>query len=86
MYALFLNDDEKNELKDRYATPGLKYMSIKNELYEHIMDYFSKQRALKQHYLDNPDDIFDLMDIGRKKAEVIASDTLSSVKKSIGMV
>jgi tryptophanyl-tRNA synthetase len=50
------------------------------------MDYFSKQRALKQHYLDNPDDIFDLMDIGRKKAEVIASDTLSSVKKSIGMV
>ena len=86
MYALFLNDDEKNELKDRYATPGLKYMSIKNELYEHIMDYFSKQRALKQHYLDNPDDIFDLMDIGRKKAEVIASDTLSNVKKSIGMV
>jgi tryptophanyl-tRNA synthetase len=86
MYALFLNDDEKNELKDRYAKPGLKYLSIKNELYEHIMDYFSKQRALKQHYLDNPDNIFDLMDIGRKKAEFIASDTLSNVKKSIGMV
>ena len=86
MYTLFLNDDEKNELKDRYAKPGLKYLSIKNELYEHIMDYFSKQRALKQHSLDNPDDIFDLMDIGRKKAEVIASDTLSNVKKAIGMV
>ena len=86
IYALFLNDDEKNELKDRYAKPGLKYLSIKNELYEHIMDYFSKQRALKQHSLDNPDDIFDLMDIGRKKAEVIASDTLSNVKKAIGMV
>ena len=77
MYALFLNDDEKNELKDRYATPGLKYMSIKNELYERIMDYFSKQRALKQHHLDNPDNIFDLMEVGKKKAELIASDTLS---------
>jgi len=86
MYALFLNDDEKNELKDRYATPGLKYMSIKNELYERIMDYFSKQRALKQHHLDNPDNIFDLMEVGKKKAELIASDTLSSIKKSIGMV
>ena len=86
MYALFLNDDEKNKLKDRYATPGLKYMSIKNELYERIMDYFSKQRALKQHHLDNPDNIFDLMEVGKKKAELIASDTLSSVKKSIGMV
>jgi len=50
------------------------------------MDYFSKQRTLKQHYLDNPDDIFDLMDAGSKKAEIIASETLSSVKKSIGMV
>ena len=86
MYALFLNDDEKNELKDRYATPGLKYMSVKNELYQHIMDYFSKQRTLKQYYIDNPDNIFDLMEVGKKKAEVIASDTLSSVKKSIGMV
>ena len=61
-------------------------MSVKNELYDHIMDYFSKQRTLKQHYLDNPDDIFDLMDLGSKKAEIIASETLSNVKKSIGMV
>ena len=61
-------------------------MSIKNELFECIMDYFSQQRTLKQHYSDNPDDIFDLMEIGRKKAEIIASDTLSNVKKSIGMV
>ena len=61
-------------------------MSIKNELYERIMDYFSKQRALKQYHLDNPDNIFDLMEVGKKKAELIASDTLSSVKKSIGMV
>lgn len=86
MYALFLNDDEINELKDRYATPGLKYMSIKNELYERVIDYFSKQRTLKQYYLNNPDNIFDLMEVGRKKAEVIASETLSNVKKSIGMV
>jgi tryptophanyl-tRNA synthetase len=61
-------------------------MSIKNELFDCIMDYFSEQRTSKQHYLDNPDDIFDLMEIGRKKAEIIASDTLSNVKKSIGMV
>jgi tryptophanyl-tRNA synthetase len=86
MYSLFLDEEKRNELKDRYATPGLKYMSIKNELFDCIMDYFSEQRTLKQHYLDNPDDIFDLMEIGRKKAEIIASDTLSNVKKSIGMV
>lgn len=86
IYSLFLDEDGRNELKDRYLTPGLKYMSVKNELYDHIMDYFSEQRTLKQHYLDNPDDIFDLMDAGSKKAEIIASETLSSVKKSIGMV
>jgi len=50
------------------------------------MNYFSKQRALKQHFLDNPDDIFDLMELGKNKAQVIASETLNDVKKSIGMV
>jgi len=47
--------------------------------------FFSTEN-LEADYLDNPDDIFDLMEIGRKKAEIIASDTLSNVKKSIGMV
>jgi tryptophanyl-tRNA synthetase len=86
LYSLFLDEQGINELKDRYATPGLKYMSVKNELYECIMNYFSKQRALKQHFLDNPDDIFDLMELGKNKAQVIASETLNDVKKSIGMV
>ena len=86
IYSLFLDKKGKNELKDRYLTPGLKYMSVKNELYEHIMDYFSEQRSIKQNYLDKPDDVFDLMDLGSKKAELIASETLANVKKSIGMV
>ncbi len=86
IYSLFLDKKGKNKLKDRYLTPGLKYMSVKNELYEHIMDYFSEQRSIKQNYLDKPDDVFDLMDLGSKKAELIASETLANVKKSIGMV
>jgi tryptophanyl-tRNA synthetase len=36
IYSLFLNDESKKELADRYDTPGLKYMEIKNELIETI--------------------------------------------------
>ena len=37
IYSLFLNDDSKKELADRYDTPGLKYMDIKKELIDTII-------------------------------------------------
>ena len=40
IYPLFLNDESKEELADRYDTPGLKYMEIKNELIETIISFF----------------------------------------------
>ena len=36
IYSLFLDTDSKNELTDRYNTPGLKYMEIKEELVDTI--------------------------------------------------
>ena len=34
IYSLFLSDESKEELADRYDTPGLKYMDIKKYLLE----------------------------------------------------
>ena len=39
IYSLFLDKNQIEDLKERYNTPGLKYMDIKNELFEYIMEY-----------------------------------------------
>ena len=86
IYSLFLTENQTKELKERYKTPGLKYLDIKTELYQCIMDYFADQRLQKEHYLNRPNDVFDLMVLGKDKAKAVATKTLEDVKKSIGML
>ena len=86
IYSLFLDQNKLEELKERYNTPGLKYMDVKNELFNCIMEYFSDQRARRDEYFNNPDSVYDLMKLGQEKAKSIAAQTIEDVKKSIGML
>ena len=86
IYSLFLDKNEVKELEERYNTPGLKYMDVKNELFECIMEYFSDQRSRRDEYLNNPDNVYDLMKLGQEKAKSVAAQTIEDVKKSIGML
>ena len=86
IYSLFLDKNQIEDLKERYNTPGLKYMDIKYELFEYIMEYFSDQRSKRDEYLSNPDSVYDLMKLGEEKAKNVAGETIESVKKSIGMI
>jgi len=81
-----LNGDEINELKNRYETPGLKYMEVKQELYEIILEYFSEFRKIKTDLLSKPDDIEDLKKIGKNRAQEIAREVLDKVKFATGLI
>ena len=85
IYSLFLDQNKVEELKERYNTPGLKYMDVINELFNCIMEYFSDQRARRDEYFNNPDSVYDLMKLGQEKAKSVAAQTIEDVKKSIGM-
>ena len=86
IFSMFLNDDELKILYDRYNTPGLKYMEVKNELFEKIINYFSEQRKKRNELMNNPDDVVDLMKLGEEKARDIASKTLYKVKIAAGLI
>ena len=86
IYSLFLNDESKEELADRYDTPGLKYMEIKNELIETIISFFELQRSNREQLLANPDEINQKMILGQNKAKKIAQKTLQEVKSATGLL
>ena len=44
LYSLFLNDEEKKELRDRFAKPGIGYGDLKQELFECFWTQFSPFR------------------------------------------
>ena len=84
--SLFLNDESKKELADRYDTPGLKYMDIKNELIETIITFFELQRSKREQLLANPDEVNQKMILGQNKAKKIAQKTLQEVKSATGLL
>ena len=86
IYSLFLNDESKKELAERYDTPGLKYMDIKNELIETIISFFELQRLKREQLLANPDEVNQKMILGQNKAKKIAQKTLQEVKSATGLL
>ena len=86
IYSLFLNDESKKELAERYDTPGLKYMDIKNELIETIISFFELQKLKREQLLANPDEVDQKMILGQNKAKKIAQKTLQEVKSATGLL
>ena len=86
IYSLFLNDESKKELAERYDTPGLKYMDIKNELIETIISFFELQRSKREQLFANPDEVNQKMILGQNKAKKIAQKTLHEVKSATGLL
>ncbi len=86
IYSLFLDDKPKKELHERYNTPGLKYMEVKKELVDVIINYFAHQRKRRDELIANEDKVNDLMNLGKTKAQKIARETLSHVKQAVGLL
>ena len=86
IYSLFLNDDSKKELADRYDTPGLKYMDIKKELIDTIINFFESNKSKREQLLKNDDEVNQQMILGQNKARQIAQKTLHEVKSAAGLL
>src|SRR6056300_316701 len=86
IYSLFLDDKSKKELHERYNTPGLKYMEVKKELVDVIINYFAHQSKRRDELIANEDKVNDLMNLGKTKAQKIARETLSHVKQATGLL
>ena len=86
IYSLFLNSESKKELAERYDTPGLKYMDIKQELIDTIINFFESNKSKREQLLKNDDEVNQQMILGQNKARQIAQKTLHEVKSAAGLL
>ena len=85
LYSLFLDDEEKKILSDRYDTPGLRYGDIKKELFEKICEHFSPYKKKREYLIDNIDEVYHILSLGRERAANVASEYIDKVRKSMGI-
>lgn len=84
--ALFLNDEHKKELQERYKSGKEGYGHFKKYLKELIWEELAEAREKREYYLSHMDEVNDILAQGAKKARAIASGKMEKVRDAIGLI
>ncbi|MGW8322499.1 MAG: tryptophan--tRNA ligase [Thermodesulfobacteriota bacterium] len=83
--ALFLSEDEKKDLAQRYRAGGLKYGEVKKDLLERIWEFFSPYREKRDALLADQDQLRAILKQGADKVRDVASNTINEVRTKTGL-
>lgn len=84
IYSLFLDEDGKKELEDKYKTPGVGYGHIKQDLLKTILEHFGEAREKREQLLKDRNQIRDIALQGAAKARDALLPYLDAVRKATG--
>jgi tryptophanyl-tRNA synthetase len=84
IYKLLASDEQVAEMRKNYEGGNYGYGHAKQALYELIVEKYSKERELYNHYMENIDELHKKLEKGEEKAAEIASKTLGRVRKVLG--
>ena len=83
---LFMNEDELASLRQRYATPGEGYGHFKLTLLDKINQHFEPYAQKREHYLNNPKEVKEILAFGASKARKIASAKMEIIRDAVGLI
>lgn len=84
IYKLLGSQAEISAMKQNYEAGNYGYGHAKEALFKLICEKFSKERALYNHYMLNPEEVEKTLELGAKKAKVVAAAVLNRVREKLG--
>ncbi len=84
--SLFLDENRKDELKQRYASGEEGYGHFKKYLKELIWEEFAEAREKRELYLSKPDLVKEILENGANKMRKIADAKMAQVRESVGIL
>lgn len=91
IHKLYLNEDENNDLRDRYwkrgkyAGASYSYKEAKDALLASILGFIRPYRDRYEYYGEHPDEVYAALASGAKLANTRAAITMTEVKQLIGL-
>ncbi len=83
--SLFLDNKQKIELQERYASGKEGYGHFKKYLKELIWEELGEAREKRAYYLDHLDEVEDILQAGANKAKAITQEKMLKVKDAVGL-
>jgi len=84
LYKLVASDEEIMTMQNNYLAGNYGYGHAKQAFFELLITKFAKERELYHYYMNNLEEMDNLLAIGAKKASKIANEVLGKVRKKLG--
>ncbi len=85
MAKLFLDKNELVSLQNRYLSGGEGHGHFKLYLAEVMWTYFNEYRVKREYYINNQDEVRDILSNGAKKASLIALEKIEKIRTVTGI-
>ena len=86
LYNLFASSELSATLAEKFRAGGMGYGDAKKQLFEMLWEYFTPYRTKREELVKNLDFVTALRRKGAEKARAVASDTMSRVRKLVGVL
>jgi tryptophanyl-tRNA synthetase len=84
LYKLLATSEQTAYLKGKYEAGNYGYGHAKQELFELIVENFKNERAQFNYLMANQAELEHKLELGEKKATIIANQTLAKVRQKLG--
>jgi len=85
LYKLVATPDKANELQAKLAAGGYGYGEAKKQLLAVLMDYFAPFRQKREELSKNLDYVHEVLRKGAERANAVADETMTKVRKAVGL-
>jgi len=85
LYKLVATPDKARELQAKLAAGGYGYGEAKKELFAALMDHFAPFRKKREELVKNLDYVNDVLRKGAERANAVADETMTKVRKAVGL-
>ena len=84
IYSLLASNEMIEDLRSKYKNGGFGYGHAKKELFDLILNKFSKPREKYNYLMSNKNEIDQILNEGSKKASKTANQVMDRVRKKLG--
>lgn len=84
LYSLIASPEQIEALRAKYLAGNYGYGHAKQELFELIVEKFKVEREKYNYYINNLDEVDQLLKIGAQKAATVANGVLQRVRQKLG--
>ena len=85
LYSLIGNEAQVKQMKENYEKGGYGYGEAKSQLFNLILETYSKQRNTYNYLMDNRSEIDQILKEGAIRAKKIADQVIKRVKSKLGI-